>query len=183
MKPNFQEKKATQVAAMFLKFGGGKMNYMKLIKLMYLVERSALLEWGRPVTYDYYVSMPHGPVLSETLDRINEGAAPDSDSYWVEYISASSDYQVSLLKAGCSEELSEAEDELIERIFKEFGDWNPWELVDYIHKNIPEWVDPKGSSIPIEYHSIFLAGGRTHRDAELIESEIEDLAVMSNLLG
>jgi hypothetical protein len=33
------EIKTTQDAALFLKLNGGKMNYMKLIKLMYLADR------------------------------------------------------------------------------------------------------------------------------------------------
>jgi len=59
MKPGFNEAKATQAAALLLKLRGGRMNYMKLIKLLYLVDRTALIRWGRPVTFDSYCSMPH----------------------------------------------------------------------------------------------------------------------------
>src|ERR1022692_1541243 len=43
------------------------MNYMLLIKLLYLLDRRALSLWGRPVTGDDYFSMKYGPVLSEVL--------------------------------------------------------------------------------------------------------------------
>ena len=33
------------------------MSYMKLLKLLHLVDREALLRWGRPVSTDRYVSM------------------------------------------------------------------------------------------------------------------------------
>ena len=44
---------------------GGKMSYMKLLKLLYLVDREALLRWGRPVSTDRYVSMDieYGDIL------------------------------------------------------------------------------------------------------------------------
>ncbi|MFM2312862.1 MAG: hypothetical protein RLZZ04_2138 [Cyanobacteriota bacterium] len=184
MKPHFNEKKSTQVATLLLKLRGGKMCYMKLIKLMYIVDRTALLEWGRPVTYDHYVSMPHGPVLSNTLDRINEGASPNSNSYWLQHISSPSGYDVHLIKEKNSyDELSEAEEELIQRIFGEFGHWYRWNLVEYLHENTPEWQDPEGSSIPIEYHDILLAGGKTEAEAKSIELEMENLAMIDALLS
>jgi hypothetical protein len=48
----FNERRATEAAARFLKLRGGKMSYLKLIKLLYLLDREALLRWGRPVTTD-----------------------------------------------------------------------------------------------------------------------------------
>jgi uncharacterized phage-associated protein len=65
MKPRFNEQKATQAAARFLKLANGKMNYLKLIKLLYLLDRESLNRRGRPVTGDQYYSMKLGPVLSE----------------------------------------------------------------------------------------------------------------------
>ncbi len=38
-------------------FVGGTMSYMKLIKLLYIVDRQALISWGRPITYDCYMSL------------------------------------------------------------------------------------------------------------------------------
>ena len=53
----FNEEKATQVAGALLLKAGGDMPYLKLIKLLYFVDREALLRWGRPVTTDRLVSM------------------------------------------------------------------------------------------------------------------------------
>lgn len=49
--PQFNEKKAIQIAAVFVK-RVGVINYVKLIKLMYLSDRKALLNWERPITGD-----------------------------------------------------------------------------------------------------------------------------------
>jgi uncharacterized phage-associated protein len=83
----YREEKATQAAARLLQLVGGKLNHMKLIKLLYVADRRALLRFGRPITFDWYVSMPHGPVLSFTLDKINDSAPPDGTSYWHRVIS------------------------------------------------------------------------------------------------
>ena len=72
MRLRFDEKKATQAASGFLVLSGGKLNYLKLIKLLYLLDRATLLAWGRTVTGDHYYSMKHGPVLSEVLDLITD---------------------------------------------------------------------------------------------------------------
>ena len=72
----FNEKKATQAAAHLLKLRGGKMSYMKLIKLLYLADREAILAWGRPITTDGYASMDRGPVLSRVLDLATDGEDP-----------------------------------------------------------------------------------------------------------
>jgi len=42
----FDETKATQVASRILKMRGGRMHYLKLIKLLYIIDREALQRWG-----------------------------------------------------------------------------------------------------------------------------------------
>ncbi len=78
----FNERRATEAAAKFLKLRGGRMSYLKLIKLLYLLDREALLRWGRPVTTDRYVSMDNGPVVSRIYDLIREEPAPGTDPVW-----------------------------------------------------------------------------------------------------
>jgi len=70
----FNERKATEAAARLLKLRGGTMSYMKLIKLLYLADREALLRWGRPISTDRYVSMDRGPVLSHVLNLVTDEA-------------------------------------------------------------------------------------------------------------
>src|SRR6266545_3780562 len=124
MKPRFNQAKTAQVAGRFLKLAGGQMYYMLLIKLMYLTDRAALIKWGRPLTWDSYVSMPHGPVLSATLDLINE--PPDDESPWHKLIArATTDpYCVTLKMEPSRDELSEAEEGLIKRVFEKYGKMN-----------------------------------------------------------
>ena len=152
------------------------MSYMKLIKLLYLVDRRSLLERGAPVTYDRYVSMQHGPVLSETLDLINYGSSPSEESYWETHIDQDSRYEVSLTGDCPVDELSDAELALARAVHAEFGALDRWAVVDYVHR-LPEWRDPgEARVLPIRYEDI-LVHEKTPEESEQI---IRDLRAMGH---
>ncbi len=48
------------------------MDYRKLMLLLYLADRKALLTWGRPITTDQYASTDQGIVLSRVLELITK---------------------------------------------------------------------------------------------------------------
>lgn len=177
----FNEKKATQAAAHLLKLRGGKMSYMKLIKLLYLADREAILAWGRPITTDGYVSMDRGPVLSRVLDLATDGEDPGSPSAWAASISAPSNYEVRLMNEAGDDELSDAEIQLLDRIFTEHGHKSRWDLVKLTH-TLPEWIDPHGSAIAITYADILKAGGKSDLEVAAVEDELADLAETDLLL-
>ena len=186
MQPMFREDRATQAAARLLSRHGARLNVMKLIKLLYLIDRQALARFGRPVTFDSYVSMPHGPVLSFTLDRINADPEPNGDSYWRGYISERIDrYDVKLLAPASpipNDQLSDAEEGLIDEIDAEFGRMSHFELRDWCHDHLPEWRDPNGSSTPIEIVAILRAQGFDEQEArgvsEALSAETELLRLV-----
>lgn len=181
MKPKFKEEKATQAAAFFLKLAGGKMPYLKLLKLLYILDRNALLCWGRSVTFDSYVSMDRGPVLSKTYDLITEDVEPEKDSYWRKYISEPNHFSVELVGKCPEDNLSEAEIELIKRVFDDFGGIDKFALADYTH-SFEEWENPHGSAIPISYSDILKAGGKSEEEINAIMSELESLNYMDRYL-
>jgi uncharacterized phage-associated protein len=182
MRLRFNERKATQAAACLLQLRGGKMSYMKLIKLLYLADREALLRWGRPITTDRYVSMNRGPVLSGVLDLATDGEDPNSPSIWANHIGEPANYEVQLKSDAGQDELSEVEIELLKKVFQEHGNKNRWELVELTHK-LPEWKNPQGSAIPIAYRDILKAGGKTELEITAIEDELEGVALTENLFG
>ena len=57
-------KKVVQVVGYILSKYQGKLNYTKLIKMLYLADRESMRQTGYPITGDNYVSMPRGVVLS-----------------------------------------------------------------------------------------------------------------------
>lgn len=171
----FNQRKVAQMAAFLLDRGRGRMNYLKLMKLLYLADRESLKRHGEPISGDRYVSMDHGPVLSQTLNLINGGVEFEKDG-WNHWIADKADYEVSLRRKAprdALDELSEAELDVLDAIHDKFGKWDKWRLRDYTHRHCAEWQDPEGSSIPIEIVDIFKALGRKPAEAKKLAGRIE----------
>ena len=68
----FNEQKVAQMAAFFLNQTSEKqMSRLKLMKLLYLAERESVRYSGFSMSDDKFLSMPHGPVLSMTLELMS----------------------------------------------------------------------------------------------------------------
>jgi uncharacterized phage-associated protein len=167
----FDEKKATQATGLLIEKSGGSINYMKLIKLLYLANREALSKWGKPVVPDGYYSLPYGPVLSRVLSLINEQLRPGTVSFWKEHISAPQDYSIQTKQDPGSDEFSPREIGLLDEVFRKYGGMSEWDLVDWCHKNLQEWKDPEGSCIEIEPSEILAATGWKNEE---IRAQLEE---------
>jgi hypothetical protein len=183
MLPRFDERKTTQLVTHLLSEAGGSMPYMKLLKLLYIIDREALRKWRWPVTFDSYVSMRRGPVLSNTYNLILGRAWPGFREYWSRHISDPLDYSIKLLtEAPFPEDLSEAELDLATQLHERFRDVDRWTLSELTHQ-LPEWKDPGDSSMPIELVDMFRAMGRTQEECGEILAEIEAWGYEQSLLG
>lgn len=183
MRFKFDERKAAQAAALLLKLNGGEMKYMKLIKLLYLADREALLTTGRPITGDRFVAMQKGPVLSRLYDLINE-EPKSSESPWYDYVSEPQIYSVRLQKAEPDlDELSRFEMGLLARLFEKYKNMDQFDLADLTHVICPEWRDPEGSLLPITPEDILRAEGKSQEEIERIEKECLDLQLIDNIQG
>jgi uncharacterized phage-associated protein len=181
MAVRFNEGKATQAAAFFLKLRGGQMHYIKLIKLLYLADREALIRWGLPFTTDRHVSMDNGPVTSRILSLITEDCPKP---VWSKYISAPlGEYEVRLLEQAPTDLLSRAEENLMSEIFEKYGHMNRWYLIDTVMHKLPEWRNPCGSSIPITIREILEAGGEEDHDIRAIIKEIHGMGQAEEILS
>ncbi len=182
----FSELKVAHMATYFLlKCVNHKMPHMKLMKLLYLADRKALSLYDSSISGDCVVAMPHGPVLTMTLDYIN-GALQSSSNGWESFISDRADHKVSLRhKVSLNEldELSDSEISIIDDVWADFGHYDQWDLVDYTHEHCPEWTDPKGSSHPISFADIFKALGRSKQDAAMLACDIEAQSSVNELIA
>jgi uncharacterized phage-associated protein len=169
----FRDEKATQTAARFLQRAGGRMNLMKLVKLIYLADRAALVKWGRPITMDLFCSLPHGPIVSNTLNLINEQPDPSFRRYWHQYISErQTNYDVVLDHDPHGDQLSRAEETVIDEVFAKYGHLDQWRLRDFTH-TLPEWRDPGASMLPIRIRDILLPEGYSEKEIGEIEAVLE----------
>lgn len=174
MRNGFNERKAAHVAAYLAAKQGGSIHIVKLIKLIYLSDREFLGRYDSPILHDRLVSMPKGPVNSNTYN-LASGQVPAP--IWDELLADEANHMIACRKAVSVEdldELSRAETKVLDEVWNRFGGMGPWELVDYTHDHCEEWEDPRGSSDTIPYERILkvLGKGAVAREiAERIESE------------
>jgi uncharacterized phage-associated protein len=159
----YNPRKAAQTIAYFAsKNESRKIKVLKAIKLVYLADRESIARFGFPIQDEIRVSMPHGPVNSTTLSYIN-GEHEAEDSGWADFLSDRDNFEVMAQVASPEDfdELSEADIICLDHVWNTFGDMNQWEIRDWTHDraNLPEWEDPKGSSLPIPLERILLALG------------------------
>ena len=95
MQQSFSPKKAGQVAANFCTKSGGTINLLKLVKLIYLSDRLSMERSGAPITNDRFVSMKHGPVVSQTYNLI-KGETESED--WNDLITDKARHNVGLAR-------------------------------------------------------------------------------------
>lgn len=170
----FNVEKAAQMAAYLLHKRGGRMSFLKLMKLLYLSDRKSLDLYGEPISGDRYVSMNFGPVLSNVYSLMAVGGQPGNR--WDEWIRDDRDHSVALRHpledVYDLTELSRADVRTMDEVYEQYGHWNRFRLCDETHRLCREWQDPEGSSIPIRVQDIFMALGRTQEEAEALTREL-----------
>lgn len=150
------------------------MAYLKLLKLVYLADRLALAKLGRPITFDSYFSLPHGPVPSRTMDLASDEPDPLVASYWHRVIARGpTHYDVKLIDESSvpNDQLSDAEEAVLDEVFDQYGHLYRWDLVRFTH-TLPEYRDPQGSRIPIDLADILRAQDVSDDDVQDIMDAI-----------
>jgi len=161
----YDEQRTAQAAAFFLHKAGGRLPVLKLMKLLYLAERESFRLHGEPISGDRLVSMPHGPVLSVTLNIVN-GWGGNSRGGWNDWIEDRSGNELALRDPSLirTEQdllaLSEDDVDILNETWSKFGHLGKYELVEYTHSPAcPEWEDPEGSSLPLPLTRLLRAVG------------------------
>ncbi|MEP1879565.1 MAG: Panacea domain-containing protein [Roseibium sp.] len=174
---SYEPKKAAQlIAYLIMKSGGDRLNILKAVKLVYLVDRYSLEKFGFPVLEERRVSMPHGPVNSLTYDYLNGVYDPDPVG-WSEVLRDRENHNIALANSDLSieglDELSDADIECADAVWASFGHMTQWELRDWTHdpSHIPEWEEPNGGSTVIPLQRILNAVGVSNAEEFANEAE------------
>lgn len=171
----FNERKVAQMAAFLLRKCDDRMPHLKLMKLLYLADRESMERFGAPISGDRIVAMPHGPVLSMTLNLM-DGDIESTPGGWEELISDKENHELSLKHSITSDDLDElslADIDVLEAIWAQFGHMGKYEIRDYTHDHCKEWTNPNGSSFPISYETVFRALGKPAEVAAELGARIE----------
>ncbi|MBT9317879.1 Panacea domain-containing protein [Leptothoe spongobia] len=170
IKFKFHPAKAVEAAALLLKQHGKPMQYLGLLKMLYIADRVALAQMEQPITGDHYVSMAYGPVLSGVYALIEGRPVDDAFTLWSKFIAPYADNCVSLLDDPGDGELCEEEEEILQQVYDTFGHLDPYEVAEWTH-DLPEWRDPKGSVEPIVVEEILKNLGKS--DAEIVRIQTD----------
>jgi uncharacterized phage-associated protein len=149
----FDVKKAGQLVYYFLHKASlceRNITKLRMAKWLYLAERFSYKEFGVPMIGDRLCAMRHGPATSE-LVAIIEGNSRIFDKNSFEkiiYVSRKGNHQYLELAKECLyssidelDRFSDAEVDLLESIWKEYGHWSAVKLENHLHdtKHFPEW--------------------------------------------
>ena len=172
----FNPEKAIQAVAFLLRRERGhRMNYMRLLKVLYLAEREALAESGKPLTGSRVLAMQRGPVLEEVFQLIK--GQHWAIARWSSYLQTDR-YQLELVSDPGSGLLSKYVASKLEEIASRYDACDEWDMVEVTHR-LPEWQrnNPGESSREIPLFDILESVGRGHDlDKIVLNAQHDDAA-------
>lgn len=170
----FDIRKAVAATGHLCRLGDGEIDMLKCIKMLYMAERKALLEWHRPITGDALWSLENGPILSRIYDLIRGKIGGPEREVWRTVFNPRQGDTVSL-KQGArldTKPLSRREMGALEEAYRQIQPLSIGQVIEFMHK-FPEWKDPGKSSIPIDPKMIFYHENFGEHEVEEIEEELE----------
>jgi hypothetical protein len=177
---NFDMKKAIGATAYLIEREGGTANMFSLLKALYYADRSALINWGKPITGDSYASLDKGPVVTGIYDLLKGKGFEKDLAEWNDVIRRDGN-SVSMRKQADTTILSEREIELLERSRATIRNIRG-PIADWLHQNCPEWEDPHGSSVPIDPSQILRQAGKSEEEIRATEEANEEIRLLNHML-
>ncbi len=172
MEFRFQFERTLAAAAELLKTSPARrMNYMRLLKLLYIADREMLAQHAQPITGDRVVAMERGPVLSHTYELILGKTAQAAD--WSRFIRREH-FEAVLAEDPGSKQLSKAVVAKLHEIAVRYEDMDEWAMVEETHK-LAEWqkayVQGTKSAYPIRWEDALIAQGKERLIPEVERDE------------
>ncbi len=180
----FDAEKAVQAAGVLLRAHEGRqMEFLRLLKLLYIADRESLKATGSPIIGNKPVAMDYGPLHSAVYDLI-KGMHPD-EQIWSAHIQKFG-YSIRLLDDPGVLKLSRFEIEILNKIADQYCNDSEWDIVKYTH-SFEEWKKNfvEGTSRPIPIEDILDAVGFDESEKlaiiqDLKESQLDDELVAAS---
>lgn len=168
----FNEIITTQIALEFITRQDDKtLNYTKLLKLLYFVDRELLQKCGYRATYDSYTNMRNGVVLSHTYNLI-KGEYLDS-LIWENCIGTEGNDVFLISKPTFPIDLDFNILEIIDKLEEQYHDKRYGILIEAHHK-LPEWHNTQHSDT--DFNEII-------QSLEIMEEEKKTINTFERLNG
>lgn len=176
----FDHLKSVQVIAWLVRKAGGSAEKLKLVKLLYLADRLSFARRGKPINFDSYFSLPHGPVPSTALNGIDHQF---DNAVW-EVLAQADKRDVTIVGDIGEDRLSRADIAILDATWEEFGGMTASQIRNWTHDHCPEYVEVgPDKSLPIDVSEIMRQVGRVDpdgaaRDVRMLQREIGALERM-----
>lgn len=181
----FKTEKAGQVARFFISQSGGRIDKLKLVKLLYLAERENMARYDEPMIYDELYSLPHGPVCSAALNGL-DGALAGSTNWDCITTYGRQDVHSARVSRDDLDELSNADVRVLEQVWLSFGHMTASQIRNWTHNpaNCPEYTEVEASRLPIRHEDVLKALGKQNAESLADQvSEYRRLEVTRNRTG
>lgn len=170
----FDIRKAVAATGYLCELNGGSIDMLKCIKMLYIADRKALVQWHRPITGDAFWSLEHGPIVSRIYDLIRGKIGGPEMELWRTVFNPRKGDTVSL-KEGIklnTMPLSRREKAALEEAYTKLQPLSIGQVIDLAHE-FPEWKDPGKSSVPIDPKTIFYHENFGENAVKEIEDDLE----------
>jgi uncharacterized phage-associated protein len=148
----FNFRKTVQALHYLAKNIGGRVNFMKLLKLIYFADRYHLRKYATLITQDDYKAMKLGPVGSTTKNILKRDdvffqySTEEDAEYHDKYLKNVGELEIEAQKISLAQankedeydELSKSDKEALDFAIEYFGDFDRFDLAEITH-DYPEW--------------------------------------------
>ncbi len=178
---HFDSKKATQAAGVVLRHLGKRTTRLRLLKLLYIADRTAIQQRGHPIVGGKVVAMDNGPLHSPVYDLI-KGNHID-EPVWSQYITTDGPRDLVLTEEPGVELLSDYEINLLNETADRYNALDDYDLSVATHCFL-EWCEHQrpGTSVVIPVESIVKAVCEQDEVHEVLQ-ELRDKAVVDDLFS
>lgn len=178
--PLHVEKVIQAIGVLFRQDGVKRMNYMRLLKLLYIADREAIKETARPITGGPVVAMARGPVLEEVYDLIR--GQHQGMPLWDRFLKKDR-YTLEIVHNPDVKKLAKYEIKKLQEVAERHQNDDEWALSQHTH-TFAEWQRnaPGTSCRPIAVADILKAIGLTDCADEIID-DIRHLTQVQRDLG
>lgn len=171
-------RKLAAATAVICENQGGSVGVFFLMKSVYLSDRQMLIDYGCPITGDYYSSMEKGPVLNSLFDFVRgKSRLTTLQERWNEAFSTLGN-TVSPRGEVNTDCLSPVEEDILREKIALIVDLDNRNIniAHWMHDNCPEWeAVPKGKSKPLPLNRVLEYAKKIDpQRAKKIAAEIND---------
>lgn len=177
----FDETKAAQAAAWLLRRYGEPMEAVRLVTLLYLVDRRKFIENGYPLTGDDFVAVQEGPTLRK-LRRLASDGNSSVDHPWAVYVRRVGLDRLAHTNADDFDDLSEADRDALAKTLDKHRAITCDQLLA-LTRHFPEWRGPADTPERIDPSIMLRSAGYSEEEIKETASQVGSIRWLHTTLG